>query len=54
MEGILNHFRIFAIESFRYLPQYDLRDMFGLYYEDRFIFLMSLLELIKNPETKRF
>ena len=29
MEGILNNFRVFAIESFRYLPQYDLRDMYG-------------------------
>ena len=46
MKGILNNFRIFAIESFRYLPQFDWRDMYGEYFEDRFIFLMSLLELI--------
>ena len=49
MEGIMNHFRIFAIESFRYLPQFDWMDMYGEYFEDRFIFLMSLLELINQP-----
>ena len=54
MEGILNNFRVFAIESFRYLPQFDLRDMYGWYYENRLIFLMSLLELIKDPKTEQF
>ena len=53
MEGILNHLRIFAIESFRYLPQFDWHDMFGNYFKDRIIILMSLLELINSPETRR-
>lgn len=32
MEGILNHFRIFSIEVFRYIPQFDLRNMFNNYF----------------------
>ena len=54
MAGILNNFRIFAIECFRYLPQFDWRDIEGEYFEDRLIFLMSLLELTKNAETEQF
>ena len=53
MEGIMNNFRIFAIESFRYLPQFDWMDMYGQYFEDRFIFLMSLLELINEHNTRK-
>jgi hypothetical protein len=49
METILNHFRVFAIESFRYLPQFDLRDMEGVYFKDRMIFLMTFLEMVRNP-----
>ena len=45
MENIINHMRVFAIESFRYIPQFDLRDIFGSYHSDRLIFLMTLIEL---------
>ncbi len=40
--------RVFAIESFRYIPQFDLRDIHGKYFEDRLIFLMTLLEMIRT------
>lgn len=43
---ILNHLRVFSIESFRYIPQFDLRDIYGRYFEDRIIFLMTLLEMV--------
>lgn len=40
--------RIFSVESFRYIPQFDLRDIHGKYFEDRLIFLMTLLEMIRS------
>lgn len=49
MEGILNHFRIFSVEAFRYIPQFDHVDMFGNYFKDRLIFLMTLLEMLNQP-----
>jgi hypothetical protein len=48
IEGVLNHMRVFAIESFRYIPQFDLRDIQGVYFKDRMIFLMTLLEMIRT------
>jgi hypothetical protein len=50
MEGIINHFRIFSVMAFRYLPQFDLRDSYGKYYTDRIIFQISLLEMINSPK----
>ncbi len=44
---MLNHMRVFAIESFRYIPQFDLRDIRGKYFEDRLIFEMTLFEMIR-------
>jgi len=32
MEVMVNHLRIFSIETFRYIPQMDLRDIFGNYF----------------------
>jgi hypothetical protein len=29
LESILNTMRIFSVESFRYIPQFDLRDING-------------------------
>jgi len=46
MEIILNHFRVFSIEAFRYMPQFDLRDIYGNYFEDRLIFLMTIIEIV--------
>ena len=48
LHGILNHMRIFAIESFRYIPQFNLRNINGEYFEDRLIFLMTLLEIVRT------
>ena len=48
LEAILNHMRVFAIESFRFIPQFDLRDINGKYFNDRLIFLMTLLEMIRT------
>jgi hypothetical protein len=45
MRHFLNHFRIFAIETFRLIPQFQLRDLYGYYFKDRIIFLMDLLEI---------
>jgi hypothetical protein len=48
LESILNTMRIFSVESFRYIPQFDLRDINGKYFGDRLIFLMTLLEMIRS------
>ena len=48
---ILNHLRVFSIEAFRYIPQHQHRDMYGQYFEDRTIFLMTLLEMIRTEIT---
>lgn len=40
--------RIFSVESFKYIPQFDLRDIQGNYFNDRLIFLMTLLEMIRT------
>ena len=32
MEKILNHFRIFSVEHFRFIPQFDLRNYHGKYF----------------------
>ena len=37
---ILNHFRVFSIESFKTIPQFQMRDMYGRYHPDRVIVLM--------------
>ena len=46
---ILRHFRVFSIDAFRYIPQTDLRDVYGNYFKDRLIFLMTLLEIVRDP-----
>ena len=46
MEAILNHFRVFSVECFRLIPQFDLRDYYGQYFGDRIIFVMSLIEMV--------
>jgi len=48
LNAILNHMRVFAIESFRFIPQFDLRNIHGKYFNDRLIFLMTLLEMIRT------
>lgn len=48
LESILNHMRVFSVESFRYIPQFDLRNIHGEYFSDRLIFLMTLLEMIRT------
>ena len=44
MNGILNHFRVFSVESFKQIPKNQMVDIFGRYYEDRIIFLMDLID----------
>ena len=46
MNAILNHFRVISVESFRILPQSELRDLEGVYFQDRMIFLSGVLELL--------
>ena len=48
LESILNTMRIFSVESFRNIPQFDLRDIHGRYFGDRLIFLMTLLEMVRS------
>lgn len=36
------------MEVYKFLPQFDLRDSYGNYYEDRIIFLMSFLDMIRE------
>ena len=51
IEAILNHFRIISIEAFRFIPQFDLRDVYGRYYKSRLIVSMILLEMISLPRS---
>jgi hypothetical protein len=58
MNGILNHMRIFSVNAFRYIPQLEWRDVYGVYLQDRIIILGILLELlpqhwqIRNPDFR--
>lgn len=45
---ILNHMRIVSVDSFRLIPQFELRDVHGGYLNDRLIFLMDLLEMVRE------
>ena len=47
LKSILNHLRVFSIDGFRYIPQTDLRDIYGNYFKDRLIFLMTMLENVR-------
>ena len=46
MRHFLNHFRVFAVETFKMIPQFAMRDLFGKYMDDRVIFLMDFLDLV--------
>lgn len=48
LKNITNHLRLFSVEVYKFLPQFDLRDSYGNYYEDRLIFLMSFLDMIRE------
>lgn len=53
MNGIINHIRIFSVDAFRYMPQMELRDPYGVYFKDRIIFLAGLLELLAPIDKVR-
>jgi hypothetical protein len=40
MDNILNHFRVFSVQSFKQIPKFVMVNLFGKYYEDRIIFLI--------------
>jgi hypothetical protein len=50
MNGMLNHIRVFSIEAFRYVPQLEWRDTYGVYMQDRIIIFETLLELLAKHE----
>ena len=43
---MINHFRVFSVETFKAIPQFAMRDWNGKYYKDRLIFLMDFHDLI--------
>ena len=49
MKEMLNHLRAFSVEHYKFLPQFDLRDSYGNYYEDRLIFIMSFFDMVRDP-----
>ena len=49
LNGILNHFRVFSVQSFKQIPKDEMVDIFGKYYEDRIIFLMDLVDYGRKP-----
>ena len=49
LNTILNHFRVFSVQSFKQLPKDLMVDIFGKYYEDRVIFLMDLIDFTRIP-----
>jgi hypothetical protein len=49
MKEMVNHLRVFSVECYKFLPQFDLRDSYGNYFEDRIIFIMSFYDLIREP-----
>ena len=48
MENMTNHLRIFSVEVYKFLPQFDLRDPYGNFYEDRLIFIMSFYDMVRD------
>ena len=46
MNKILNHFRVFSVQTFKQIPKFIMVNMFGKYFEDRIIFLMELLDFV--------
>jgi len=48
MKEMLNHLRVFSVEAYKFLPQFDLRDSYGNYYEDRLIFIMSFYDMVRD------
>ena len=46
MKHMINHFRVFSVETFKAIPQFAMRDWNGKYYKDRLIFLMDFHDLI--------
>ena len=53
INGIINHLRVISIDAFRYIPQFELRDPYGVYFEDRIIILSTLLEMLAPQEKVR-
>ena len=43
-----NHLRTFAVETYKFLPQFDMRDPYGNYYDDRIIFVMSFYDMVRD------
>ena len=49
LNGILNHFRVFSVQTFKHIPKVLMVDIFGKYFEDRTIFLMDLIDYVRKP-----
>ena len=48
MKNMSNHLRVFSIEIYKFLPQFDMRDPYGNFYEDRLIFIMSFYDMVRD------
>ena len=46
LKHMINHFRVFSVETFKTIPQFAMRDWNGKYHKDRLIFLMDFHDLI--------
>ena len=49
LNGILNHFRVFSVQTFKHIPKVLMTDIYGNYFEDRTIFLMDLIDYARKP-----
>jgi hypothetical protein len=49
MKNMSNHLRVFSVEVYKFLPQFDMRDPYGDFYEDRLIFVMSFYDIVRDP-----
>jgi hypothetical protein len=52
LENILNFLRVFHTDCFKILPQFALRTIDGVYYNDRFAFLEQFLFMVRNLTEK--
>ena len=48
LNGILNHYRVFSVQTFKQIPKDLIVDLFGKYFEDRVIFLMDLVDFTRD------
>ena len=54
LNELINHFRVFESGLYRLIPKFELHRVGGDYYEDRLIYLMTILELASSGSTEEW